>query len=418
MLSNATVPILGAVDTGVVGQLGEAAPIGAVGIGAIVLTAVYWIFGFLRMGLSGLVAQARGAGDVSETGALLTRGLIIGLLGGLCIIALQIPIFWAALQATPASPEVETLAKSYMGIRIWSAPAAICIFALTGWLIALERTGRVLVLQLWMNGVNILLDLVFVLGFGWGVEGVATATVIAEVSGAVIAVLMCREAFYGSQWRDWPRVLDRVKLRRMAGVSGDILLRSVVLEAAFISFLFWGAAYGDVTLAANQILIQFLHITAFALDGFAFSAEALVGQAFGARARAELRRAALLTSKWGLICVTVLALVFLATGGWIIDLMSTAPEVREVAREYLPWMVIAPLVGLVAWMMDGIFIGATRTRDLRNAMLVSGLIYLVALLSLTGTFENHGLWASIMVLFVARGVTLSLRYPALERAAA
>jgi MATE family multidrug resistance protein len=203
----------------------------------------------------------------------------------------------------------------------------------------------------------------------------------------------------------------------MARVNGDILIRSVLLQASFTTFMFLGAGLGDVTLAANQVLLQFLSITAYALDGFAFAAEALVGQALGARSRSGLRQAAIIASEWGVGSSVALAAVFLLFGPAIIDLMTTAPEVRAAARGYLPWMVAAPLVGIAAWMFDGIFIGATRTREMRNAMLVSVAIYLPALALLVPALGNHGLWAALMVLNATRGVTLARRYPALEAAA-
>ncbi len=414
VLSNATVPILGAVDTGVVGQMGLAAPIGAVGVGAVILTGVYWIFGFLRMGTTGLTSQAQGAGQTGEVAALLTRALMIATAAGLAIIALQAAIFWVAFQLSPASPEVETLARDYMQIRVFSAPAAIALYGVTGWLIAQERTRAVLVIQLWMNGLNILLDLWFVLGLGWGVQGVATATFLAEWSGLALGLFLCRAAFQVPAWRDWPRVFDRERLVHMMSVNTDILLRSLMLQAIFISFLLLGADFGDATLAANQVLLQFLYITAYALDGFAFGAEALVGQALGARNRAALRRGALLSSLWGTGVSLGLAVVFALAGGLIIDLMTTADGVRGVARDYLPYMVFAPLAGAASWMLDGIFIGATRSRDMRNMMAVSFVIYLVALAVLLPWLGNHGLWLALLISFVARGVTLGLRYPALE----
>lgn len=417
VLSNATVPILGAVDTGVVGQLGQAAPIGAVGIGAIILTFFYWMFGFLRMGTSGLTAQAIGERDRDEVSALLIRGLLIGAAAGVLFIALQVPLFWLGFQLSPASAEVERLAQNYMEIRIWGAPAAIAAYAMTGWLIAAERTREVLVLQLVINGVNVVLDLWFVLGLGWGVEGVAVATLIAEWTGLALGLWMCREVFAGTAWRDRALIFAPERLKRMAAVNGDIMVRSILLEIGFAAFLFKAADFDDVTLAANQILMQFMHITAYALDGFAFSAEALVGQALGARARSTLRRAAVLTSQWGFVCVAVLSVGFLLGGGQIIEWMTTAEDVRIVANDYLFWMALAPLIGLPAWMLDGIFIGATRTRDMRNAMLTAVPIYLVAMFALTAFWGNHGLWLSMLLFFGLRGLTLAVRYPALEASA-
>jgi multidrug resistance protein, MATE family len=417
VISNATVPILGAVDTGVVGQMGLAAPIGAVGIGAIIITAIYWVFGFLRMGTAGLTAQALGARDHGEVCALLVRGLMIGLAAGAAMVVLQVPIFWAAFQLAPASAEVESLAYDYLQIRIWSGPAAIAIYGLTGWLVAHERTKAVLVLQLWMNGVNIVLDLWFVLGLGWGVEGVAIATVIAEVSGLGVGLWLVRDGFKGEYWKNWAVVFDRVILKRMAMVNSDIMIRSVLLEICFVSFLFLGSAFDDTTLAANQVLIQFLFITAHGMDGFAFAAEALIGQALGAKDRGRLRRSVLLTSFWGAVVIVILTTFFAFAGGWLIDVMTKAPDVQALAQEYLFWMVLAPFLGGPSWMLDGIFIGATRTKDMRNMMLVSFVIYWVSVWMLLEPYGNHGLWAALIIFFVARGVTLAVRYPALERAA-
>jgi MATE family multidrug resistance protein len=418
VLSNATIPLLGAVDTAVVGQLGQAAAIGAVGIGAIILGAFYWVFGFLRMGTTGLTSQARGAGDRAEVAALLSRAILIAAVAGCTLIALQGLLFRAAFAIAPASDAVETLARDYMGIRIWSAPAAIALYGITGWLIAQERTRAVLGLQLWMNGFNVVLSVWFVLGLGWGVPGAAVATLVAEWSGLALGLWLCRAVFTEPAWKDRARLFDLARLRVMAQVNGDILIRSVLLQAIFVSFLFWGAGLGDTELAANQILLQFLNITAYALDGFAFAAEALVGQAMGARAAGDLRRAAIMSSQWGAGVAALLALVFLVLGGTVIDAMTTAPDVQAAARDFLPWMVLAPVTGIAAWMLDGIFIGATRTRDMRNMMAVSAGIYAAAALPLMAAFGNHGLWLAMHVSFVARGVTLGLRYPALERAAA
>nr|WP_174840268.1 MULTISPECIES: MATE family efflux transporter [unclassified Ruegeria] len=414
VLSNATVPILGAVDTGVVGQMGQAAPIGAVGMGAVILSAIYWIFGFLRMGTTGLAAQARGAGDTAETGALLMRGLLLGGTAGLIMIVAQLGLFWGAFALSPASPEVEALTRDYLEIRIWGAPATIALYAITGWLIAIERTRGVFLLQIWMNGLNIVLDLWFVLGLGWGVEGVAIATLIAEWSGLALGVWLCREGFAGQRWKDWPRIFDAQRLKRMLQVNTDIMIRSVLLTGSFTTFLFVGSDLGDVTLAANQVLLQFLEITAFALDGFAFSAEALVGGAVGARNRGAVRQASIMASQWGVAGAIMLGLIFFLAGPALIDLMSTSPEVRLAARDYLIWAALAPVIGVASWMFDGIYIGATWTRAMRNAMIQSVAIYVLALFVLVPMMGNHGLWAALMVLNIARGLTLGWRYPKLE----
>lgn len=417
VLSNATVPILGAVDVGVVGQMGEAVPIGAVAMGAIILSTVYWIFGFLRMGTAGLVGQAEGAEDRAEVSAILTRALLIAGGGGLLLILLQIPIFAAAFVLSPASPEVESLARDYLAIRIWTAPAAIAVYALTGWLVAMERTTGVFWVQLVMNGVNILLDLIFVLGFDWGVTGVAYATVIAELTGAGLGIWLCRDAFRHPEWANPQRVFDRLKLIRMALLNIDILLRSAMLMGIFTSFVFLGAQFGDVTLAGNEVLMQFMYITAYAMDGFAFAAEALIARAIGQGNIRRLRKSALYCSFWGLITCIGYAIFFAFAGNWLIAVMAKSAEVQADAAIYLPYMVAAPILGCAAWMLDGIFIGATQGRDMRNMMVLSLIIYVIAVLTLIPSYGNHGLWMSLLISFIARGITLGFRYPKLERAA-
>ncbi|WP_240989419.1 MATE family efflux transporter [Salipiger mangrovisoli] len=415
LLSNATVPILGAVDTAVVGQIPSPEPIAAVGVGAVVLSAIYWIFGFLRMGTTGLTAQALGERDNCEVSALLARALLIGLAGGVLLILLQSLVFQVAFAVSPASAEVEHMAQSYMQIRIWSAPAAVAIYGLTGWLIAQERTRAVLVLQLGMNFVNVVLDLALVLWVGMGVEGVALATFVAEWTGLGLGIWLCRDGFLGAGWRNRARVFDPARLRRMAALNGDILIRSLLLQAIIVSFMLVGGHFGDVTLAANQVLMQFMMITAHTMDGFAFAAEALVGQAVGARNVAHLRRSARLSGLWCALAAALLALFFLVAGPSLVRSIAADPDVRTAAGVFLPWMVMSPLLQILPFMLDGIFIGATRSADMRNMMAVSAMIYVAVLLLAVPAMGNHGLWLAFQVSFLARGVTLALRYPALER---
>lgn len=418
ILANITVPLLGAVDTGVVGQLGDPVPIGAVGVGAVIITALFWVFGFLRMGTTGLVGQALGRGDVAEADALLSRAFLVAGIGGLALIVLQAVIIPLALSAAAAAPEVEGLVRSYLAIRIWGAPAAIAVYGITGWLIAQERTREVLILQLVTNGVNIVLDLWFVLGLGWGVSGVAVATLIAEYSGLALGLWFAREVFLRPSWRDWARVADAEQVARMFAVNRDILIRSVLLTGAFVLFtMVFSARLGTVTLAANQVLIQLLHITAFALDGFAFAVEAMVAQAVGAKRRGALSQAARMCSLWAVGLSLAISLGIALGGPAFIDLLTTAEEVRTEARRFLPWLALVPLASVAAYMLDGIFIGATRTQDMRDMMIVSFIIYLVAVLLLIPLAGNHGLWLALLIFLAVRGITLWLRYPRVRAAA-
>src|SRR6056297_199159 len=416
VLANLTVPFQGIADTAVIGQIPDATPLAAVAVGAALLTTLLWVFSFLRMGTAGLTAQAMGAGDRAEVTALLIRALMIGGAGGLLLIPLMGPIAAIGFGVSPASDAVKDLAADYMDIRILSAPAAVAIFGINGWLGAQERTRSMLVLQLWIVSLNITLNLVFVFGMDLGVKGVAWATVCADWSGLALALWLCRGAFANPAWRDWARVFDRARLRVLAAVNTDILIRSLLLEMIILSFVFYySAGFGVVTLAASHVLLHFIELMAYALDGFAFAAEAMVGQAVGARAIARLRRAVRITSFWGLVVNAGFATVFAFLGGTIIDAMTKDPQVQQAARLYLPWIVMVPLVGLPAWMLDGIFIGATRTRDMRNMMAISVVIYFLAITALIPILGAHGMWAALMIAFLARGATLALKYPSLER---
>ena len=415
VLSNITVPILGAVDTAVVGQLGKAAPVAAVGVGAIIITSFYWLFGFLRMGTTGLVAQAVGSKDESEVRAYLLRALILGLLAGFFIFLLRTPLMELGLWISPASSDVEKLAQKYISIRVWSAPAAIGLYGIVGWLIALERTKSVLFLQFFMNGVNVLLDIWFVLVLNWGVQGVAIATVIAEVSALILGLLICYDRFKDKSWPTLRIVFSIARLKNMLSINLDILLRSIILEVIFVSFLLYGGKFGDVKLAANQVLLQFLHIAAHGLDGFALAAETLVGQAFGKKDRSILRKSIIVSSKLAFLLSCIMAISFLLFGSSLIDLMTTAENVRLEAKSYIIFITLVPILGVSAYMLDGIFIGATKTKDMRNMMFITLIFYVIALLLLVPYFQNTGLWSALLISFIVRGVTLAFRYPSLEK---
>jgi len=415
VLSNITVPILGAVDTAVVGQLGKAAPVAAVGVGAIIITSFYWLFGFLRMGTTGLVAQAVGSKDESEVRAYLLRALILGLLAGFFIFLLRTPLMELGLWISPASSDVEKLAQKYISIRVWSAPAAIGLYGIVGWLIALERTKSVLFLQFFMNGVNVLLDIWFVLVLNWGVQGVAIATVIAEVSALILGLFICYDRFKDKSWPTLRIVFSIARLKNMLSINLDILLRSIILEVIFVSFLLYGGKFGDVKLAANQVLLQFLHIAAHGLDGFALAAETLVGQAFGKKDRSILRKSIIVSSKLAFLLSCIMAISFLLFGSSLIDLMTTAENVRLEAKSYIIFITLVPILGVSAYMLDGIFIGATKTKDMRNMMFITLIFYVIAVLLLVPYFQNTGLWSALLISFIVRGATLAFRYPSLEK---
>lgn len=416
ILANVTTPLIGLVDTAVLGQLGEPRYIGAVAIGAMIFNMIYWAFGFLRMGTTGLTAQAEGSGDPKEVMAALGRALLIAVSVGAAVIALQVPIRETAFWLVDGSLAVEEGAQTYFDIRIWATPAALANYALLGWFIGRGKAGTALLLQLILNGTNAALDALFVLVFDMAVAGVALGTMIAEIfavlCGLGLAYRVIRRQGDGFALE---RILDRPALRRVFTVNADIMLRTLCLLFAFSWFTAKSAEGGDVLLAANAVLLQFQLFAAYFLDGFAFSAETLVGQAVGAKRRAQFETAVRLSSIWAVVLSASLGLGFWLLGGMAIDFLTVNPDVRETARAFLFWSAIAPVAGVAAFQLDGIFIGSTWTRDMRNAMAVSMIVYFAAWAVLTPLFGNHGLWASLIVFYVVRAVSLGWRYgPLLE----
>jgi MATE family multidrug resistance protein len=418
MLSNVSTPLIGVVDTAIIGRYPDPSYIGAVAVGSLVFTFTFWAFGFLRMGTTGLTAQALGAADRDELAATLARSLLIALGAGAALLALQRPLGAAAFALLGAQPDVGRLARRFFDVRIWSAPASLANYALLGWFVGLGRTDIGLALQLILNLTNMALDALFVLGFGWDVRGVALGTLIAEyvAASAGLAIALRHLRGTGGRWsRD--RVLARDKLRRTFAVSGDIMVRTLALSAVFAWFVSQGARQGDVVLAANAILMHFISVAAFFLDGLAFAAEALVGRAVGAARRVGLTAAARTTTAWAFGTAALLALLFATFGTRFVDLLTVDDTARAAARTFLPWAAAAPLLGVWAFQLDGIFIGATRTADMRRAALASLLIFLAAWWLLT-PYGNQGLWAAFYVHYLARIGTLLYYYPALVRSVA
>lgn len=416
VVSSLSTPLLGLVDTAIIGRLPDPANLAGIALGAMVFSFVYWAFGFLRMGTTGLTAQAWGACDEVEMRAALGRALLIAVSVGAALWALQVPIGWAALRLVEGSADAEAHARTYFDVRIWSAPFTLANYALLGWFIGQGRAGTALLLQLILNTLNIVLDVWFVVGLEWGVAGVAAGTVIAEsvaaVCGLVLAAFQLRRI--GGAW-DLARLKDAAALRRTILVNTDIMLRSLCLIFALAWFTAQGARAGDIVLAANAVLMQFVLASAIFLDGFAFAAEALVGGALGARSRAGLRKAMLYSTEWAAGTALAVTLVLFVGGNVFVAELTTDPEVQSAARSYLPWAAIAPLAGVWCFQLDGIFIGATHTAEMRNAMFASLLAYLAVWWALT-PFGNTGLWAALIFFFLIRAVSLGAYLPRLLRA--
>lgn len=415
VVSNVSTPLIGVVDTAVMGRLPDPAYIGAVAVGSLIFTFVFWAFGFLRMGTTGLTAQALGANDSDEVLASLGRALVLAVLIGAALILLQWPFRAVAFSLLEATQRVETLAASYYDIRIWAAPATLANYALLGWFIGIGRTDIGLVLQLILNIANIALDALFVLVLGWDVRGVAAGTVLAEclAAGVGLAVAWHQARKLNGHWKR-ASLLASQRLKRTLVVNRDIMIRSLALICVFVWFVAQGAAFGDVTLAANAVLMQFIAVSAYFLDGLAFAAESLVGRAVGAANRANLIAAMKITTLWAAILAIVACLIIALFGSTIIDLLTVDTTTRTVARHYLPWAAIAPFLGVWAFQLDGFFIGATRTSQMRSAMLLSLLIFLCAWWLLT-PYQNHGLWAALHVHYLARIGTLYYFFPSFVR---
>ncbi|MDX2159214.1 MAG: MATE family efflux transporter [Hyphomicrobiaceae bacterium] len=416
-LSNATVPLIGFVDTAVVGQLGAAHLMGAAAIGAVIFNMLYWTFSFLRMGTTGLTAQALGADEPREIAGHLLRALLVAVGCGGALVLLQVPVRSVAFWLTGGSAEVLAAATTYFDTRIWAAPAGLVNFALLGWLIGLGRAGMAFALQLFLNVLNIALALVLGLWLGGGVGGVAMAALIAEnvaaLAGLVVAGGIARKLGARAPLSD---AIDGRKLKRSLAINGDLVVRSLTGYAALVVFTSEGARAGDVTLAANALLYSIMAIAIYLIDGFAFAAEALVGRAVGARDKAGFDRAVRLSTLWALLFAGLCGAVIWWAGPAIIALSAKSPAVQAAAIGFLPWVAISPLAGVWCFQLDGIFTGATRTRDMRNTMVLSIGLFLAAFSVLGAAFGNHGLWGSYMVLFLARAVTLGSRMPALVRA--
>lgn len=416
MLSNATVPLIGYVDTAVIGQLGQPHLMGAVAVGAIVFNVLYWTFAFLRMGTTGLTAQAFGAGDRREIAGHLLRALLVALAGGVALVVLQRPIRHAALWLTGGSAEVAAAAAVYYDIRIWAAPAGLVNFALLGWLIGLGRAGTAFALQLLLNLANMALAIVLVQGFAAGVTGVGIAALVAEyaaaVTGLAVALVTARRLGAAAPLAD---AVDGAKLRRSLAINLDLGVRSLANLVTLTFFTAQGAAAGDVTLAANALLTSLKNIVVYLLDGFAFAVEAYVGRAIGARDRAMYDRAVRLTTVWAAAFAVALGAGLWLVGEAVIAFSARSAEVQAAARAFLVWAALAPVLGVWCFQLDGIFIGATRTRDMRNMMLASLVFYFATWALLAPRFANHGLWAALMVFYVARAATLYTRLGALER---
>jgi MATE family multidrug resistance protein len=411
MVANLTTPLIGVVSTIAIGRLGDATLLGGVAIASVVFDCLFWLFSFLRTSTVAFTAQALGANETQEIRALLVRGLAIAALVGFGLIVLQVPLAAMLLDAMGGSEGVTRAARAYYAIRIWSAPVVMANFVVLGWLIGQARAGLALLIQIAINFINMAATVVLVIGMDAGIEGAAIAAVVAETVGLVLGILVARAITH--QPLNVPRaaLLDRAKLLRMLAVNRDIMIRTAALIAAVLFFTAQGARSGDVTLAANAVLNNFLLISAFFLDGLANAAQQLCGQAYGARDRTSFSDAVRLVLLWGFGFAVAVAAIFALFGPWLIHTMTANADVQQTAQDYLWYVVASPLLAVFAFGYDGVFIGATWAREMRNLMIVSLLVFFATWFALRG-FGNTGLWIAMLVLYAARGGLQALRYGA------
>ena len=416
ILSNISVPLLGLVDTAVIGHLGSAHFLAGIALGATVISLLFWLAGFLRMSTTGLVAQACGKQDFAQLAGLLKRSLLLAVIVAGALIALSPLIKELIAYLSGSSREVLNQAYLYFEIRIFSAPAALCNLVLLAWMLGVHYGKGPFYLLLVTNITNILLDIYFVVFLDWQVEGAAWASLISDYVALLFASIMVLKLakkmavpLITEHWLSIAKMVDLLNLNR------DIFIRSLILQLCFSFMTFYGARIGEVTLAANAVLLNFLMLVSFALDGIAYASEAKVGQAKGQNNVRKIHLWVKISIFWGTLFALGYSLFFALLGSQIITLLTDVPAVITVANSYLPWLIMLPIAAMNCFLFDGIFVGLTRAKDMRNTMLISALIGFFGVFWLFNSWQNHGLWLAMSSFMVLRGITLMFRYRYLLR---
>ncbi len=411
ILSNVSVPLLGMVDTGVTGHLDSPVYLGAVAIGAMIFSFLYTGVNFLRMGTTGITAQSFGADDNDGLRVSLGQALIVALLVAFTLIALQQPLGQLAMHLLGPDPETRVFALEYFSIRIWSAPGTLANYALIGWFIGLQNARIPLLIFLTINLTNIALDLLFVIVFGMKVDGVALASVFAEYSGLLVG-----GAFALSELRrrvgHWPipKLVNLSAYKGFFSVNANLFIRTMALMFTLGFVTAQGARFGGLILAANAVLMNFQNLTSFGLDGLAHAAEALVGKAVGEKSRGALQESVRLTLKWSLIFSLGFTAAYLVVGPTVIRILTDLPEVRDTAIRYLPWMIASPLVSVWCFLYDGVYVGATRAKEMRNIMIVSTVVVFLPAWYVLQPLGNDGLWLAFLLFMASRGIGMHIGY--------
>ena len=411
ILSNVSAPLLGMVDTGVMGHLESSVYLGAVAIGSTIFTFLYIGMNFLRMGTTGIAAQRFGADDYDGLRVSLGQALIVSFMIALALLLLQGPIAKIALSLLGGDAETRFHAGTYFAIRIWSAPGTLANYVMIGWFLGLQNARVPLLIFLTINLTNILLDLLFVIGFGMKIEGVALASVIAEYVALGVALAFAVRELRRRAGR-WPlaRFTRLSAYKGFFSLNANLFIRTMALMFTFAFVTAQGARLGPLILAANAVLMNFQNLTSLGLDGFAHAAEAMVGKAVGRRDNQALQHTVALTRRWSLIFALAFTLVYALGGSLIVGLLTDLPDVRETAMTYLPWLVISPLISVWCFLYDGVYVGMTRAREMRNIMLLSTFAVFIPVWYLTQPFGNHGLWFALLTFLASRGIGMHIGY--------
>jgi MATE family multidrug resistance protein len=411
ILSNISVPLLGMVDTGVVGHLESDLYLGAVAVGATIFGFLFWGVNFLRMGTTGIAAQMCGADDNDGLRTVLGQALIVALLIASLFILFRAPVGSLSIGLIGPNPDVATHAVQYFSIRIWSAPATLANYALIGWFLGVQNARVPLIIVLVTNLINIALDLLFVIGFDMKVDGVATASVIAEFCGLMIGLYFVSLELKRRSGIWLTEQLTSIReYARFFEVNAALFVRTMALVFTYTFFTAQGARQSDLILAANAVLMTLHNLLSFGLDGLAHAAEALVGKAYGARDNDGLKRSVFLTLRWSLLISVGFSLAFFLFGKMLVELLTNLPEVRSTALTFLPWLILSPVIGVWSYLYDGVFVGITKSRAMRDIMVFSTVLVFLPAWYLLQPYGNHGLWLAIMAFLASRGIGMHYFY--------
>ena len=411
IISNITVPLLGMIDVAIVGHMGSAVYIGAVAVGSMIFNLVYWLFGFLRMGASGMTAQAFGRRDLSEVTKLLSRSIAIALCIALLLIILQVPLKWMMFWLIGPTADVAPFASTYFDIVIWGAPASLSLYALSGWCIGMQNTRIPMIVSIMQNIANILVSLALVYGLKMKIEGVAFGTVIAQYISFLMATGLIRKS-YGRLRSYWKLkgTFVRQSMMQFFSINRDIFLRTLCLVAVNLYFTSAGARYGAVILSANTVLIQLYLLFSYFMDGFAYAGEALGGRYYGAQNYRQLHLMLHRLFGWALVMTVTYTLLYIIGGMWIVRILTDEPHVIETAADFIPWAWFIPAAGAAAFIWDGLFIGFTATRGMLVSSVIAALVFFCTYLFTVNLMGNHGLWLAQILYLSTRGVVQTIWY--------